>query len=119
MHIDVENPNFILGLMAGAVIGMVAVWSFLYPVIARIIARVLGIGAAGFGMVWLTTAITDMARGLDGTYHSPLGRGGTTVALGWGVGGLAVGVLLIVFSFLSVGPKRPKTETVAGETKTM
>jgi hypothetical protein len=109
MHIDLESPTFVVGLLAGVVLGVVGVWSFINPVIGRVIARVLGIGAIGFGVVWLTTSIVDLANGNQNPrYYSPLGTGGMGAAFGWGVGGLAVGVLIIVFSFLRGGPKPPK-----------
>jgi amino acid transporter len=109
MQIDPESPNFVVGLLAGLVLGMVALWSFINPVVGRVVARVLGVVALGFGVVWLTTAIVDIARKEPNPhYYSPLGQGGSAVALGWGVGGLVVGILIIVFSFLRVWPKEQK-----------
>jgi hypothetical protein len=102
-----------VGGAVGVLLGVVGLWSFLNPTVGRIVARVVAIGALGFGVGWIVTPIIDLAA--DRTkveYHSPLGDGDAAVALGWGAAAFSFGVLALVLSFLRFGNKAapPKEE---------
>jgi hypothetical protein len=95
------GPGILVGLFLGVLVGWVTLWSFLNPQVGRVVARIVAVAAIGFGVVWTVTPIGDSLNGVsDPQYHSPLGKGGFGVALGWGIGGLALGILVLVLSFL-------------------
>jgi len=95
------GPGFLVGLFLGVLLGWVTLWSFLNPQVGRIAARIVAVAAIGFGVAWTVTPIADSLNGVsDPHYDSPLGKGGFGVALGWGLGGLALGILVLVLSFL-------------------
>jgi hypothetical protein len=95
------GPGFLVGLFLGVLLGWVTLWSFLNPQVGRVVARIVAVVAIGFGVVWVVTAIGDSLNGTSNQrYESPLGQGGFGAALGWGSGGLALGIAVLVLSFL-------------------
>jgi len=98
------GPGFLIGLFLGVLIGWVTLWSFLNPLVGRVVARVCAVLAMGFGVNWLVTPFADaMSRVTNAQYESPMGRGGFGVALGWGAGALVFGIAALVLSFLRAG----------------
>ena len=82
--------------------GRLFLWGFLNPVVARILARIVGVVLIGIGIMWVVAPIADKAAGVQGNYTSPFGQGGFGPALGWGAGSLIAGILALVLSFLQV-----------------
>jgi hypothetical protein len=57
-------------------------------------------------VAWTVTPIGDSLAGVsDPHYDSPLGKGGFGVALGWGAGGLVLGITTLILTFLRPGGK--------------
>jgi hypothetical protein len=104
------GPGFFLGLFLGILIGWVTLWSFLNPAVGRIVIRIVAVVVIGFGVNWIVTPLIDAANDVPNPrYESPLGHGGYGPAFGWGAGGLAAGIMALVFSFLR-GKKMPPRE---------
>jgi hypothetical protein len=88
-----SGPGFYVGLALGVIVGWVTLWSYLRPLVGRIVARIIAIGAIGIGVNGMVTPISDFAAGTTTIrYYSPFGEGSFGVAPGWGAGALAFGL---------------------------
>ena len=109
-----DQPAFAVGALSGIVLGWITLWCFMNRWVGKIVARIVAVYCIGFGIEWIAAPVSDLIRnqGTVVTYVSPLGTGGFGSALGWGIGGLAVGVLTLVLTFLG---SRKSTAAPGGE----